>query len=58
MAVKDKNVPEKVIAYKIPLIERLAVEAGLRIIRIVPGSWSGSHEVGVSEQDLLVFEAV
>jgi SAM-dependent methyltransferase len=58
VAVKDRNVPEAVIAYKISLIERLAAEAGLRIVRIVPGSWSGSHDVGISEQDLLVFEAV
>jgi SAM-dependent methyltransferase len=58
VAVKDRNVPEALIAYEISLIERLAAEAGLRIVRIVPGLWSGSHEVCALDQDLLVFEAV
>jgi len=58
VAVKNRDSPDEVIAYRISLVERLAADAGLKIARIVPGLWSGSHEVAVSEQDLLVFEAV
>jgi SAM-dependent methyltransferase len=58
VAVRNKDSPDEIISYKRSLIEKLADDAGLRITRIVPGLWSKSHEFGVSEQDLLVFEAV
>jgi SAM-dependent methyltransferase len=58
VAIHDEQIPEKLIAYKMSLIEQMAAEAGLRVKQIVPGFWSKSHMVGVNEQDLIVFEAV
>jgi len=58
VAVKDKNSPDTIISYRISLIERLATDAGLKVARILPGVWSGSHEYCLSEQDLVVLEAV
>jgi hypothetical protein len=36
----------------------MASEAGLKVLRIIPGFWSKAHKVGVNEQDLILFEAV
>jgi hypothetical protein len=36
----------------------MASEAGLKVLRIIPGFWSKAHRVGVNEQDLILFEAV
>jgi SAM-dependent methyltransferase len=58
VATHDAHIPEKVIAYKISLITQMAEEAKLKVKQIIPGFWSQTHKVGVTEQDLIVFEAV
>ena len=58
VAVYDPQVPENVIAYKITAIQKIASEAGLKVLRIIPGFWSEAHKVGVNEQDLILLEAV
>jgi SAM-dependent methyltransferase len=58
VALYNKEIPENVIAYKISLIKQMAERAGLRIKQIIPGYWSKTHNVGVNEQDLVLFEAV
>jgi SAM-dependent methyltransferase len=58
VAVYDSQAPESVIAYDITTIEKMASEAGLKVLRIIPGFWSKAHRVGVNEQDLILFEAV
>jgi SAM-dependent methyltransferase len=58
VAVYDSQVPEHIIAYKITTIKKIASEAGLRVLRIIPGFWSNAHKVGVNEQDLILLQAV
>ena len=58
VAVYESQVPEHVIAYKIDTIKKIVSEAGLKVLRIVPGFWSNTHRVGVNEQDLILLEAV
>jgi SAM-dependent methyltransferase len=58
VAVRDEKSPDQIIAYKLSLIERLAADASLKVVRTLPGDWSGSHEFIVGEQDLVLLEAV
>jgi len=58
VAVRDPKNPEQAIAYKTALVESMAADADLKITRIIPGSWSMSPKVWITEQDLLLFEAV
>ena len=58
VATSNPDVPENLIAYNLSLIERVAEQTRLRVKRIIPGFWSKTHKVGVTEQDLIVFEAV
>lgn len=58
VAVYDSQIPENVIAYKSTIIKKLASEAGLEVLRIIPGFWSKSHKVAVNEQDLILLKAV
>jgi SAM-dependent methyltransferase len=58
VAVRSRRNPEQLIAFSAAVIERMAADAGLRVARIVPGLWSMSHRVAVSEQDLVLFEAI
>jgi len=58
VAVYNSQVPENVIAYEITTIEKMASEAGLKVLRIIPGFWSKAHKVGVNEQDLILLQAV
>ena len=57
-AVHDLKRPEHLIAYKMASIKKMASDAGLELVQVVPGTWSKTSDVGVSEQDLLVFEAI
>jgi SAM-dependent methyltransferase len=57
VAVRDEKSPDQIMAYKLSLIEKLATDAGLKVVRVLPGLWSGSHEFVVSEQDLVMLEA-
>ncbi len=58
VAVKDEKSPDQIIAYKLSLIERLATDASLKVVRVLPGDWSRSHDFCVSQQDLVMLEAV
>ena len=58
VAAYDSQVPENVIAYKITVIKKLASEARLEVLRIIPGFWSKAHKVAVNEQDLILLKAV
>ena len=57
-AVQNKVIPERLIAYKWCLIETMAKKAGLEVTQVVPGFWSRTHKLGITEQDLIVCEAV
>jgi hypothetical protein len=46
------------IAYRLASIEAMAADGGLKLLRMIPGTWSRAHDIGVSEQDLVVFEAI
>lgn len=56
-AVGRPENPELMTAYRMTLVERLAGEAGLRLVQPpVPGMWSGTFTGWVSPQDLVVLE--
>jgi SAM-dependent methyltransferase len=48
--------PEQMTAFSEARLRAFADAAGLRVVEIVPGMWSGSHEQWVGMQDLLVLE--
>ena len=58
VAVYDAQVPDNVIAYKSNLINKMASEAGFKVLRIIPGFWSKAHKLAVNEQDLILLKAV
>ena len=58
VAVHNPSVPERVIAYNVSTIERMASDAHLKVKRIIPGFWSKTHKWSVNEQDLVLLEAV
>lgn len=58
VATSTPDIPENLIAYKLTLIEQSAEQAGLKVKQVIPGLWSNTHTLGVTEQDLIVFEAV
>jgi hypothetical protein len=58
VAVRDVRTPGAVIAYERAHIERLASEAGLRVVEILPGYWSTQGNYAVNEQDLVLLEAL
>ncbi len=54
-AVADPDDPERMTAYRSSLIERMAAEAGLRILgEPRPGLWSGLFDNGILAQDLVI----
>jgi SAM-dependent methyltransferase len=58
VAVRDVQTPGAVIAYEHARIEQLASEAGLRVVKVLPGYWSTQGNYAVNEQDLVLLEAV
>lgn len=54
VAIIDPNRPEAFIAYSKARLEQMVADAGLELTRLVPGTWSTSHPVGVCDQDLIV----
>jgi SAM-dependent methyltransferase len=49
--------PERMTAYRLSLVERMAGDAGLTLVRDqIPGYWSGAETGWVSAQDLLVLK--
>jgi len=56
-AIVDPDNPERMTAYRLPLIEALAAKAGLALVQAsVPGLWSGSISAWVSAHDLIILE--
>jgi SAM-dependent methyltransferase len=56
VAVRDPECPDEAIAYREDVIERAAQDAGLRVVRFIPGLWTNSEGWAVNEQDLVVLE--
>jgi len=54
VGVRDLAYPDALIGYRISNITLLAEQAGLRILRVIPGLWSQSPGLAVNEQDLLL----
>lgn len=54
-AVADPDDPEKMTGYRTAFVERLAADAGLRLVGDpLPGLWSGAFDNGILAQDLMV----
>lgn len=58
VAVYDPQIPEQIVAYDSTLVEKIAIAAGLKVQRILPGYWSKTHKVSLNEQDLVLLQAV
>lgn len=56
VAVRDPECPDVAIAYRESIVERAAQDAGLRVMRFIPGLWTNSGGWAVNEQDLVVLE--
>lgn len=54
VAIRDPLHPDAIIAYDFVTTERLAHQAGLKILRVLPGLWSESSGIAVNEQDLVL----
>ena len=54
VAVRDLVHPDALIGYRLETITSVAEQAGLRLLRVIPGLWSESPGVAVNEQDLLL----
>jgi SAM-dependent methyltransferase len=54
VAVRFPEFPDVLIGYRQAVIERLAAEAGLYVLKVFPGLWTGSTEWAVNEQDLVL----
>jgi SAM-dependent methyltransferase len=56
-ATVEPSDPERMTAYRRSLIERLAREAGLRLVQEpLPGYWSGAFDHWIGAQDVVVLE--
>lgn len=56
VAVRDRSVPERVVAIRRRVIEKMAEGAKLRVIEVLPGFWSRSGGLAINEQDLVLLE--
>jgi SAM-dependent methyltransferase len=54
VAVADAAHPEDLVAYELQAVQRLARSAGLRVERVLPGSWSNTQERWVHYLDLVL----
>jgi SAM-dependent methyltransferase len=54
VAVRDLAHPDALIGYSIAKITSVAEDAGLRLLRVLPGLWSESPGLAVNEQDLML----
>ena len=54
VAVRDLAHPDALIGYSLEQITSVAEEAGLRLLRVIPGLWSESPGLAVNEQDLML----
>lgn len=54
VAVRDADHPDALIGYSLDRISEFAEQAGLRILRVIPGLWSESPGYAVNEQDLVL----
>jgi SAM-dependent methyltransferase len=58
VAVREPEMPEKLIAYKTAAVKQMALDAGFSMVLQLPGDWSRSARVIVNEQDLVILEAI
>ena len=56
VSVRDAAHPDDLVGYSVEWIRRAADDAGLRLVRVLPGLWSASPGFAVNEQDLLLLE--
>lgn len=55
VAVRDLERPHALIGYSLEWLSSCASQAGLRLVRVLPGYWSNNYsDVAVNEQDLLL----
>ncbi len=54
--VNDPDHPEAAIAYSLDTIERIADKAGLRVVSVNRGFWTGAHPDAPNGQDVLILE--
>jgi SAM-dependent methyltransferase len=54
VAVRDPAYPDSLIGYSLERVTVMAREAGLRVLRVLPGLWAQGPGVAVNEQDLLL----
>jgi SAM-dependent methyltransferase len=54
VAVRDLAHPDALMGYSIEKITSVAEDAGLRLLRVIPGLWSESPGLAVNEQDLIL----
>lgn len=58
VAIRDRDQPENLIAYRSEKIRDFGQQAGLSMTQIIAGDWSRTEKVIVHEQDLVVFQAI
>lgn len=54
VAVRDPEHPDNAIAYRTDTLSLFAKEAGLDLVRVLPGLWTESPGFAVNEQDLVL----
>jgi SAM-dependent methyltransferase len=54
VAVKYPDFPDTVVGYRRSVIERYATDAGLSVLKVIPGLWTQNTAWAVNEQDLLL----
>jgi SAM-dependent methyltransferase len=54
VSVRDPAHPDDLVGYREDWIRRAAGQAGLRVLRVLPGLWSASPGFAVNEQDLVL----
>jgi len=54
VAVRDPDFPDNAVAYRSDVLASCANEAGLDVVRVLPGLWTESPGFAVNEQDLVL----
>jgi SAM-dependent methyltransferase len=54
VAVRDPAHPDRLVGYSLEWLSSCASQAGLRVVRVLPGLWSNSPDFAVNEQDLVL----
>jgi hypothetical protein len=54
VAVRDPAHPDRLVGYSLEWLSSCASQAGLRVVRVLPGLWSNGPDFAVNEQDLVL----